>query len=997
MNPFPPHTPQGDANPDPAAIEVRITALLLGEVPPDEAEALRARIQADPALRSLHDRLRIAIELTREASRPAGNRPTRDHEPEPRPRLDSARREQLLARFRGEPPAEAAGNVIPLPAPHTTHDAHETPAHPRSNPRSNPHSHPRPHAARPPHRRDWLAVAAMLVALLATGSGIHLLRRNESARSYAFIDGGSDAGSTGEKWWVSKWVDTWDATQPSSQPQAAPPPPPAAKPNQPPVPTGSSPEAYRWHFRQGVTNGRTLTAATPSSAPVSSPDSAALPSLADQPTLGTSFSTRPASDEFSLDLARNTPPANRGNVARTPLASNDGGRELPSIRQAGEKAKAATPMELPRSLVQQPAQPDVTSTPAAPPTPGTDFRGEDKSPPRTGDLVQQHRGFGGFPGRASGAGAQELRFQQLGVHEYFGVVPPDPVTPGGRTAVGDRKDAERFSKRLPAAGPDDALEDLESRMQVVERDQRKAEAAATADRPNLATAAVPSRDDFGRVLAETDGTKARGTTSADTALTGSTDKRGLVQLEALVALDARIDPPATPPIPPPAIPQPEVETASSPFSTFSLNVSDVSFQLAAASLEKGALPPPGSIRTEEFINAFDYRDPVPSSPAPVAFAFDRARDPFAHNRDMLRFSIRTAASGRDPTQPLNLVLLIDNSGSMERADRVRIRQACLQVLASQLQPHDRISIVTFARTARLAADGLPGNQAGGLADQVGSLTPEGGTHLEGALDLAYRTARRHFNPTGINRVVLLTDGAANLGDVSPDSLRRQVETHRRQGIALDCFGIGWEGLNDDLLENLSRNGDGRYGFINAPEDATTRFASQLAGALQVAASDVKVQVEFNPRRVLTHRQVGYARHQLTQEQFRDNTVDAAELAAAEAGNALYVVQVNPAGTGPIATVRVRFKSPGTADHREQAWDVPYEGSAPSMAQSPPAVRLAAAAANFAEWLAQSPHAAEVTPDRLLPLLVGLPESFPGDPRPARLESMIRQARSLTGR
>ena len=155
---------------------------------------------------------------------------------------------------------------------------------------------------------------------------------------------------------------------------------------------------------------------------------------------------------------------------------------------------------------------------------------------------------------------------------------------------------------------------------------------------------------------------------------------------------------------------------------------------------------------------------------------------------------------------------------------------------------------------------------------------------------------------------------------------KRSRRNRKQGIALDCFGIGWEGYNDDLLEVLSRNGDGRYGFINTPEEAATGFAAQLAGALHVAAADVKVQVEFNPKRVTSYRQIGYAKHQLTKEQFRDNTVDAAEIGAAESGNALYVVEVNPQGEGPLATVRVRYKVPGTTEYREQAWAVPYTGN-----------------------------------------------------------------------
>ena len=265
------------------------------------------------------------------------------------------------------------------------------------------------------------------------------------------------------------------------------------------------------------------------------------------------------------------------------------------------------------------------------------------------------------------------------------------------------------------------------------------------------------------------------------------------------------------------------------------------------------------------------------------------------------------------------------------------------------------------------------------------------------MTVAYQTALRHFLAEGINRVVLLTDGAANLGDVQPESLRKMVERHRRQGVALDCFGIGWDGYNDDLLESLSRNGDGRYGFVNSLEAATTEFSSQLAGALNVAASDVKVQVEFNPRRTLGYRQIGYAKHQLSKEQFRDNTVDAAEIGAAEAGNALYIVQVNPVGEGPIATVRARFKVPGTTDYREHEWSVPYDGLSKSLEQSSSSLRLAASASAFSEWLAASPYAAEVTTDRLLGYLQGIPERFPADPRPKQLEEMIRRAMRLAGK
>ena len=274
---------------------------------------------------------------------------------------------------------------------------------------------------------------------------------------------------------------------------------------------------------------------------------------------------------------------------------------------------------------------------------------------------------------------------------------------------------------------------------------------------------------------------------------------------------------------------------------------------------------------------------------------------------------------------------------MERADRVRIIHEALRVLAGQLQPQDKLSVVTFARTAHLWVDGVPGNQAAQVAEEVSGLTPEGGTNLEDAMNLAYQTALRHYLANGVNRVVLLADGAANLGTVEPEALKQKVEADRKQGVALDCFGIGWEGCDDDLLEVLSRNGDRRYAFLNSPEEVASEFAAKLAGALQVAASDVKVQVEFKPGRVTAYRQIGYAKHS-DQGAVPRQRVNAAEIGAAEAGDARYMVEVDPNGEGPLGTVRVRYQIPGTEEYPEHAWAVPITGNATALEQASPAMR-----------------------------------------------------------
>ncbi|MCC6231814.1 MAG: von Willebrand factor type A domain-containing protein, partial [Verrucomicrobiales bacterium] len=243
---------------------------------------------------------------------------------------------------------------------------------------------------------------------------------------------------------------------------------------------------------------------------------------------------------------------------------------------------------------------------------------------------------------------------------------------------------------------------------------------------------------------------------------------------------------------------PEVATAEVAVSTFSLNVSDASFRSVDAWLGQGQPVDANAVRAEEFLNAFEYRDPLPAPGARVGFTWERARHPFAHQRDLIRMAVRTAATGREPGRPFNVVLLLDASGSMERPDRLATVRAALGELAKVLGPGDRVSVVAFARTARVWVDGLAGEQAGELPARVGELLPEGGTNLEEALRVAYETARRHFQPQGENHVVLLTDGVTNLGEQRAEVLRAGIESERRRGIALDCFGIGLEGLGDAL-------------------------------------------------------------------------------------------------------------------------------------------------------------------------------------------------------
>ena len=446
---------------------------------------------------------------------------------------------------------------------------------------------------------------------------------------------------------------------------------------------------------------------------------------------------------------------------------------------------------------------------------------------------------------------------------------------------------------------------------------------------------------------------------------------------------------------PPAF-NPEKLTKVEPISTFSLNVSDVSFALAAASLERNQWPDKISVRPEEFFNAFSYHGSFYDSDAPVAFSAEHAGFPFGFGQDILRIGVRARSTGRSRETPLNIVILLDGSGSMERPDRLAIVREALTALAGSLLDQDKISIITFARKTRIWANGRSGAQAIQELERLRSLVPEGGTNLESALNEAYALARKHYLPDGLNRVVLLTDGAANLGNTDTATLSSRVKANRQEGIALDCFGIGWDGYDDQRLEELTRNSDGRYAFLNDVAQVESDFHRQLAGALEVAAKNLKVQIAFNPRRVSSYRQIGYSRHQLKKEQFRDNTVDAAELAAAETGTALYALSIDRDGIGPIGEVTIRYQDPASGIYRELQYIVPFREDAPELAQASAELQLATASGVFAEWLAGVPYSEGINLNVIAELVGRSRQAYPLDPNIARLESMILQARNLVG-
>jgi len=434
----------------------------------------------------------------------------------------------------------------------------------------------------------------------------------------------------------------------------------------------------------------------------------------------------------------------------------------------------------------------------------------------------------------------------------------------------------------------------------------------------------------------------------------------------------------------------EISAADEAFSTFSMHVSDASFKLAAAAIERGEVPAAESVRPEEFYNAFDYGDPAPTANEPVACAVEQCAHPAFPQRNLLRIAVRTGSEGRAQSKPLNLTLLLDNSGSMEREDRALGLNRAVEGLTSLLKEGDTITVAGFSRQPRLLADRVDGKDAASLNGLVNQTPAEGGTNLEEALKLGGDLAKRQFKEGAQNRVVLFTDGAANLGDADPESLNGKVEQLRNEGIAFDAAGFGADGLNDRLLERLTRNGNGRYYVVDDAADADTGFAKQLAGAFRPAAENVKVQVVFNPSRVGNYKLIGFEEHRLKKEDFRNDAVDAAEMASEEAGVALYQFEVLPEGQGEVGEVSIRFRDTATGEMVEQSWPIPYDPQAPSFDQAKPGIQLAGIAAFVAEKLRGAPMSEAVDYAELRGVMARVKAEYDGNERVGQLEQMMRR-------
>ncbi len=339
---------------------------------------------------------------------------------------------------------------------------------------------------------------------------------------------------------------------------------------------------------------------------------------------------------------------------------------------------------------------------------------------------------------------------------------------------------------------------------------------------------------------------------------------------------------------------------AAPVSTFAIDVDTGSYTVVRRMIADGRKPDPDAVRIEELINYFKYDYAPPTDGQPIAVHVDTGPAPWAKNHMIVKVGIKGKEIPASKRPASNLVFLIDVSGSMESPDKLPLAVQSLKLLVSQLDERDRVSIVTYAGASGLALEPTFGSDKATILKALDNLSAGGSTNGGEGISLAYKTALKNYISKGNNRVILLTDGDFNVGITDRSELVDFVQDQAKKGVYLSIFGFGMDNLKDGRLEELSRKGNGNYGYIDTLGEAKRAFAEQLSGTLYTIAKDVKVQVEFNPRYVSSYRLIGYENRLLNREDFNNDKVDAGDMGSGHTVTALYeVVTVGNQSSVPI--------------------------------------------------------------------------------------------------
>jgi len=459
-----------------------------------------------------------------------------------------------------------------------------------------------------------------------------------------------------------------------------------------------------------------------------------------------------------------------------------------------------------------------------------------------------------------------------------------------------------------------------------------------------------------------------------------------------------------------------LRTLQNPLSTFSIDVDTASYANVRRFLNQGQLPPPDAVRIEELVNYFDYDYAPPEGDVPFSAHVEVAACPWNAGHRLARIALKGMEISREQRGPCNLVFLLDVSGSMNQPNKLPLLKNAMKMLVGNLNESDRVAIAVYAGASGLVLPSTSCGERQTIVDALDRLEAGGSTNGGEGIRLAYHVAQEQFAAGGVNRVILCTDGDFNVGTTSQGDLVRLIEEKAKSGVFLTVLGFGMGNYKDSTLEKLADKGNGNYGYIDTIHEARKMLVEQMGATLITIAKDVKIQIDFNPRRVGAYRLIGYENRMLRAEDFHDDTKDAGEIGAGHTVTALY--ELVPAGkegdlpqvdaskyqtpaepaeaarSDEAFTVKLRYKAPDSDESQLLSFAVVDEGK--SLREASGDFQFAAAVACFGMLLRDSEHKGQSSFD----LALELAQAGKGqDPNGYRVEflQLVGLAKTLSGK
>jgi Ca-activated chloride channel family protein len=435
-------------------------------------------------------------------------------------------------------------------------------------------------------------------------------------------------------------------------------------------------------------------------------------------------------------------------------------------------------------------------------------------------------------------------------------------------------------------------------------------------------------------------------------------------------------------------------TTSDPLSTFAVDVDDASYNIVKQYLVDGNLPPADAVRVEEFINHFNYGYRPPTNGRFRVFT-ETVLSPFDNQSAFLKIGIKGCETTEAKRQPVRLTLVIDVSGSMGYDNRLELVKRGLNMLVDRMQADDQIGIVAFGSRARIVLEPTSGNRRRAILDAINTLYADGSTYAEAGLKLGYEMANDQYMAGCANRIILCSDGVANVGKTGPDAIMREVTRNSRTGITLSTFGFGMGNYNDVLMEQLAQKGNGRYAYVNNWDEAQRQFVENLVSNVQVLARDVKIQVSFDPNSVASYRLIGYENRAVADHKFRDNKTDGGEIGAGHEVTAVYELRLaKRVRTSQLASVTVRWKEPNQRTVQELTESASMNSRPDRFQSVRPELQLAVVASRFGEMLKGTSFSEETSYDDLHQLAQSIARRLPNE-QTRELVDLISRARNLS--